>query len=132
MGLFDFFSGQPKQFVTRESFESNLENQKKMSPQTLEQLRKYNVAPEKELKLEFFFYTNTLTKAAALANALSTKQYQVAHKPSASNKKVHVITGWTDRMLMHNSTVVAWTEEMCKIGFEHDCEFDGWGTNPEQ
>jgi hypothetical protein len=35
-------------------------------------------------------------------------------------------------MLMSNAVVSAWTREMCEIGFAHDCEFDGWGTTPDQ
>lgn len=132
MGLFSIFSGEPKKFVTQESFEKNISNQMAMSPQTVAQLRKLNVTPEKELKLEFFFYTNTQEKAVALASALSDKKYQVEHGPSASDKKVQVITGWTDRIQMLDSNVLAWTKEMCEVGFKHDCEFDGWGTNPNQ
>ncbi|HEX7670549.1 MAG TPA: hypothetical protein VF395_13235 [Polyangiaceae bacterium] len=29
------------------------------------------------------------------------------------------------------STVVAWTAEMCRLEYSHDCEFDGWGTSSE-
>jgi hypothetical protein len=32
---------------------------------------------------------------------------------------------------MNELEVVSWTETMCRIGFEHDAEFDGWGTVPE-
>jgi hypothetical protein len=28
--------------------------------------------------------------------------------------------------------VLDWTSRMCDVGREHDCEFDGWGTNPKQ
>lgn len=132
MGLFEIFSGKPKQFVTPEAFQKNVANQSAMTPQTVAQLRGLNVTPATNLRLEFFFYTNTPAKAVALATVLSGMQYDVEHGPSASDKKLQVITGWTDKMPMHDATVLAWTKEMCQIGFEHDCEFDGWGTNPNQ
>lgn len=132
MSLLDIFSGKPKQFVTHHSFENNLEKQLNMTPQTLAQLRQYNVTPERELKLEFFFYTNTAGKAAALASELSQMQYQVKYGASASDKKIQVVTGWTNGMPMSDTIVLEWTKRMCEVGFNQDCDFDGWGTNPEQ
>jgi hypothetical protein len=132
VGILDLFSGNPKKFVSRESFETNLANQLAMTPQTLAQLRKYNVTPEKKRQLEFFFYTNATSKAAALAEALNRMQYEVEHRPSASDKRLQVITGWSVAIPMQDNLVLDWSKEMCAVGFEHDCEFDGWGTNAEQ
>lgn len=132
MGIFGLFTGGSKKFVSRELFEANLANQLAMTPQTLAQLRKYNVTPEKTLKLEFFFYTNATSKAASLTEALTKMQYEVEHGPSASDKKLQVITGWSAAIPMQDNVVLGWSKQMCEVGFEHDCEFDGWGTNPEQ
>jgi hypothetical protein len=33
---------------------------------------------------------------------------------------------------MDLASVLNWTETMCRVGFEHDCEFDGWGTLLDQ
>jgi hypothetical protein len=57
VGLSDLFSRQPKRFVSKAAFETNLETQMAMTPQTLQQLRKYNVAPENRRQLEFSVYT---------------------------------------------------------------------------
>jgi len=131
VGITDLFSRQPKRFVSQNAFEKNLEKQMAMTPQTLQHLRAYNVTPEKRRKLEFFFYTNTVEKAAALAAELKSKKYEVEHGPSASNGKVQIITGWTAEITMSDNTVLEWTREMCTLGFTHDCDFDGWGTNAE-
>ncbi len=131
MGLSDLFSRQPKRFVSQKEFEENLEKQMALTPQTLRQLRTYNVTREKRRKLEFFFYTNTVEKAAALAAELLSKNYEVNHRPSTSNAKVQIITGWTEEITMSDNTVLDWTKEMCALGFAHDCDFDGWGTNAE-
>jgi hypothetical protein len=39
-----------------------------LAPQTLKQLRELGVNDEKELKLEFFFYSNTIDKEINLLN----------------------------------------------------------------
>jgi len=31
-------------------------------------------------------------------------------------------------MGMDDQTVLDWTGQMCDLSFQHDCEFDGWGT----
>ncbi len=131
MGLSDLFSRQPKRFVSQKAFEENLAKQMAMTPQTLQQLRTYNVTEEKRRKLEYFFYTDTVEKADALAAALKNKNYEVEHRPSASDAKVHVVTGWTAEITMSDNAVLNWTKEMCALGFTHDCDFDGWGTNAE-
>jgi regulator of RNase E activity RraB len=125
----DLFPRQPKRFVSQRAFEKNLEKQMAMTPQTLQQLRTYKVTPDKRRKLEFFFYTDTVEKAAALSAELAKKDYEVKHRPSDSNAKVQIITGWTSEILMSENVVLDWTKEMCTLGFTHDCDFDGWGTN---
>jgi hypothetical protein len=131
VGLSDLFSRHPRRFVSKEAFETNLEKQMAMTPQTLQQLRKYNVTPEKRLQLEFFFYTNTVENAVALAAELKNRNYKVNYGPSVSNEKVQLITGLSAEIIMSDAAVLDWTREMCTLGFKHDCDFDGWGTNAE-
>lgn len=131
MGLSDLPSRKSKRFVSQKAFEENLERQLALTPQTIRQLRTCNVMPEKRRKLEFFFFTNTVEKAAALAAELMNKNYEVEHRPSASDARIQIITGWTTEVTMSDDTLLEWTREMCTLGFTHDCDFDGWGTNAE-
>ena len=119
-------------FQTAEVYTQNRARQLTMTPQTVAQLSQYGVTGESQLKLEYFFYTNTKEKAAALVQALAALGYTGSYDHSASDKKQFVVTGWTSRMKMDNQTVLDWTGRMCDAGHEHDCEFDGWGTNPKQ
>lgn len=119
-------------YVSKESFEENFQNQISMSPQTLQKLRSYGVDEYRELKLEFFFYTNLQKKAEALANELKSLGYEVETAASAFADDNTCITGWTTKMKMSETVVVAWTRQMCELGYKHDCEFDGWGTMPDQ
>jgi len=132
MGLFDFFKPKVKPFVSESAYSSNKVTQTRLTPQTMGQLRKLNVNGEHELKLEFFFYTNTQDKAQALTTDLNKLGYEASNSLSVTNSKEYVITGWTTKILMTDSSVGEWVNQMCDLGFKHDCEFDGWGTTPEQ
>lgn len=132
MGLFDFLKPKAKPFVSESAYNSNKSTQTQLTPQTLGQLRKLNVDEERALKLEFFFYTDTAEKAQALTTDLSNLGYETSNSLSASNSKEYVITGWTTKILMTDSCVGEWVNQMCELGYKHDCEFDGWGTTPEQ
>ena len=119
-------------FQTEDAYTQNRARQLTMTPQTVAQLRKLGVTNESQLKLEYFFYTNTKQKAVALAQALSDLGYTGSYDHSASDKKQFIVTGWTLPMKMDDQTVIDWTGRMCDAGHSHDCEFDGWGTNPKQ
>ena len=127
MGL---FSWKPRPFVSQEAFEQNLLKQTTMAPQTVQELRKYGVTDTSFLKLEYFFYTNSRENGLLLANDLRVKGYSVDCHPAAKMDRVFVVTGWSTQLRMDLGTVVKWTEDMCRAGFAHDCDFDGWGTDP--
>ena len=119
-------------FVSEQSFRENLAKQTTMTPQTMQQLRDYGVTHETTLRLEFFFYTDAQDKANSLVKALTGSGYEVQTRASAGKDRLLLITGWTTPLTMQDASVVAWTERMVRLGYEHDCEFDDWGTNPEQ
>jgi hypothetical protein len=134
MGFFSnlFGSGPATPFKSEEFYAKNRASQASMTPKTMEQLRAYGVTDETQLKLEYFFYTNSKEKASKLFEKLQGLGYSGKYCASAKNEEIFVITGWTARMSMDNDTVVEWTVMMCDIGKDMDCEFDGWGTNPKQ
>jgi len=103
-----------------------------MTPQTLSQLRELKVDEMCELKLEYFFYTNTIEKSNELVEEIRKLNYSVQNGVSAGDKKLFVVTGWTTKMKMTNQIVNNWTKEMCELGYKYDCEFDGWGTTTDQ
>jgi hypothetical protein len=131
-GCSDVSGDVPQRYVTEASFRKNLATQSTMSPQTVAELRKHGVTEDSSLKLEFFFYTDKEIKGQGLAAALRSLNYNVESGPSAGDPKLILVTGWTIPIKMSDGEVVGWTEKMCRLGYEHDCKFDGWGTNPEQ
>jgi hypothetical protein len=122
----------PGRHVSEGGFRENLAKQKMMSPQTVAQLHKHGATEESMLKLEFFFYTNEDAKAQALAKDLKDLDYKVEYGPTNCGSRLFIVTGWTTSIRMSESTVVAWTEKMCQMAYDCDCEFDGWGTNPRR
>jgi hypothetical protein len=135
MGFFDLFAtkqNSDRKYVTEEAYKKNKENQLNMTPETLKQLRDLGVTETKELKLEYFFYTNSVDKAKKLAAEIQKENYKVEYGKSAGDKKLFVITGWTTKMIMSDSIVIDWTNKMCDLGYVFDCDFDGWGTEPDQ
>jgi regulator of RNase E activity RraB len=133
MGFLDFFKSNGKgQFVSESQFKDNLNRQVELAPETLNQLKNYGVTDDSELKLEFFFYSKSLDNAKKLADELKKLNYVVEFGKSAGDKKLFIITGWTTKMKMDDQAVQLWTKEMCELGYKFDCEFDGWGTTPDQ
>lgn len=133
MGLFDFFKSGNSRFVTEKQYNDNVVKQKQMNAKTLEQLSNYGITETSELKLEFFFYTNEQDKANNLAIELKKLNYQIDHaETSAGEKNEWVVSGWSTKVKMELGIITDWTTQMCKLGYDNDCDFDGWGTDLEQ
>src|SRR5258706_10720800 len=88
MGLFDVFKKISNgQFVTEKQFKSNEDKQVELAPLTLNQLRELGVTADKELKLEFFFYSNTIDKVEKLSGELKKMNYEAQFGQSQGDKK---------------------------------------------
>ena len=104
-----------------------------MNDKTLTQLIKYGVRFDSKLSLEFFFYTDSQDKANTLAIELKKLNYNIETvDKSQGDQNTWSVSGWSTPIKMDHISVTNWTEQMCKIGFNNDCDFDGWGTNPDQ
>jgi len=119
---------EPDRFLSPERHFEATQKQLASTPQTIAALRGFGVTPEMQLKLEYFFYSNALDKGRALATALLALGYSAEAKAAAHDPSLCVVTGWTTPLAIDEAPLVAWTKAMCEMGFEKDCEFDGWGT----
>ncbi len=130
MGLFNFLKGQEaKRFISKIEYLDNISTQEGMNGKVLDQLSQYEVTDDTELKIEYFFYTNTKEKAENLTVELKAKNYET--REVHQMETLWSITGWTKKMKMDLKTITDWTNEMCVLGYINDCDFDGWGTTPE-
>ncbi len=124
MNLFDklFRSKNPADpYQTEAQFEANLARQVPMTRQGLAQLREYE---GRELRLEFFFYTNNSSNAEALNSKLLKLGYESRSGESASEPGLFVSSGWTTPIRMDEATVISWIETMCRLGYANNAEFD--------
>lgn len=128
----DTNNGIDEPFISEQQHKDNLSTQLATSPQTVEQLQSYGITEDRMVKLEYFFYTNTVDKAAALSSELSAMGYNTEVEKPDSDKKIRIVAGSSAPIQMATETVLEWTETMCDTGYSHDCEFDGWGISPEQ
>jgi regulator of RNase E activity RraB len=133
MSLFQFCKPNSARntFVSKIDFTNNLKNQVEMAPLVLKHHRKEGVTENTELKLEFFFYTNSDEKAKKLADELAKLNYTAKYMLAVDSNTEFIITGWTTKIKMSDNVVKDWAKEMCELGYKYDCEFDGWGTQPE-
>ena len=125
------FSWGDEPFLDEPSRIDGLKRQLALTPHTLKELSKHGVTIDSYLKLELFFYTNKKAKANGLAKALKAKGYSIDQIKKGEDG-AWLVSGWSNRMNMSNYSVMAWVQEMCEVGFNHDCEFDGWGTSPKE
>jgi regulator of RNase E activity RraB len=135
MGIFSLFTAKPTNFtvfVSDQQFNSILESQVYMTRTMMSKLRDFNVGPEKKFKLEYFFYTNSLIKARDFAEYLKKLNYNSRYGHAAQNRELFMINGWTPKIKMEEEIICEWTKQMVQLGYTFDCEFDGWGTFPEQ
>ena len=124
VSIFDKFfgsKGSSNPYQTEAQFEANLARQVSMTRQVLAQHPEYE---DRELRLEFFFYTNTYTNAEALNSKLVDLGYDSRSGESAGDPALFMITGWTTPIRMDEATVINWIETMCRLGFANDAMFD--------
>ncbi len=124
MSIFDKLFGSKSSsspYQTEAQFETNLARQVSMTRQALAQLRKHE---DRELRLEFFFYTNNSANAETLNSKLVDLGYDSRSGESASDPALFITTGWTTPIRMDEATVINWIETMCRLGFANDAEFD--------
>lgn len=111
-------------YVTESAFNNNLQKQLRRSAQAIYQYREINASEEKELKLEYFFYTNKSENAEALTKEIKKLNYSVNRSIYDEEKKVFVVTGWTTKMKITDEVIKKWPNQMCQLGYQFDCEFD--------
>ena len=132
MKLFNFLK-KGNRFIAAKDHRKNISEQVRLNRKTLRRLHQYDVENNSLLKLEFFFYTNQHDKLVKLASGLKQLNYRVDEiKQVEVDNTLWMLSGCTTNIRMDVATLNSWTTQMCKIGYDSDCIFDGWGTRPVQ
>lgn len=127
MGLLDLLnSKRKKQFVSETNFSTNRSRQSHLAIATLVRLREVNVEEEDTLKVDYFFYADTIEKAQELTKALENFNYKVENKVDVNNKKLFIIQGQSTPIKMMHEVLRKWAVDMCELGYKYDCDFEGW------
>jgi len=113
--------GSSDPYQTEAQFETNLARQVTMARQGLAQIREHE---GRELRLEFYFYTNNSTNAEVLNSKLVELGYESQSGESEDDPALFVTTGWTTPIRVDEAAVIDWIETMCRLGFANDAMFD--------
>jgi Regulator of ribonuclease activity B len=129
MSIYDYikyFFSRKERFVSTLELEQNKLYQNDMTLKMLSELEKQGITNKNVLKLEFYFRTNSIAKAESLSDELKKINYTTHFNRNSENNISILITGWTDEIPINEKTVQQWTIKMCDIGFQADCDFEGW------
>jgi hypothetical protein len=112
--------------MTESRYQAMLEHQCAMNKVTRERLQAHGVTNDSELRLDFFYVAPNDTAAKSLKALLEDQtDYDVVAKSSDDSWSV---TGRTQPTTISPEILDQWVDWMITAGLEHQCEFDGWGT----
>lgn len=121
----------PIKFVSDKNLKANIEEKIKMIPKTIEELRKLNVSENDEMRIEYFFYSNSIKNAKLLANEIQKLNYSFHLDVFPEKKHLTLLSGFTSKIKLEHDVIKEWTIQMCNLGYRFDCIFDGWELNLE-
>jgi hypothetical protein len=92
----------------------------------LERIYADGITSADKLKIEFVFITDTEEKAQKLKYYLSFHYTTYNDLEVAETEDLWEVRGITDPIEMHIDKINQWNEAMWDIGYDHDCQLDGW------
>ncbi|MEP6931919.1 MAG: ribonuclease E inhibitor RraB [Flavobacterium sp.] len=115
-----------KRLVSENDLTANLGKHFRLATESLVSLRDASVEEEDELKIDYFFYSNSLEKAQKLEKEIQKMDYIVNYGPAPQDKNLFVISGRTTEIKMMHESLSKWVAAMCELGYKYDCNFDNW------
>ncbi|WP_289661195.1 ribonuclease E inhibitor RraB [Flavobacterium panacagri] len=115
-----------KRLVSENDFNANLVKHYRLATESLVSLRDAAIEEEDELRIDYFFYSDSLLKAEALEKEMQNMGYVVNYGIAPHDKNIFVISGRTTEIRMMHESLSKWVAEMSEIGYKHDCSFDCW------
>ncbi|TCN59544.1 hypothetical protein D0809_06470 [Flavobacterium circumlabens] len=115
-----------KRQISENDFTANQGKHLRLATESLVRLRDAGVEEEHELKIDYFYYSDSLEKVRKLEKEIQNMDYMVNYKPASHDKNLFVIYGRTPEIKMMHESLSKWVAEMCELGYKHDCNFDNW------
>jgi hypothetical protein len=91
----------------------------------LEILAKNGIKANEPYPIRFCFLSNDPVRAAGLTKALQTEHGYLTEPLKAADSPFEVF-GIASGVSLEIDVLNRWTLAMCKVGFDHDCKFNGW------
>ena len=109
------------------AYEDNFEHQLRMLDVTWDAFKEHGVSEETELVLEFVYLAPNKESANSLNEAL--ENYDSSMRSEGLLKKKWFVDGNSHPTTVSKDTLVQWLDFMVALGWEHGCEFDGFGAS---
>lgn len=109
------------------AYEDNIEHQLRMLETTWEAFKENGVTEDTELVLEFVYLAPNKESATSLNGALDN--YDSSVRSEGLLKKKWFVDGNSHPTTVSKDTLVQWLDFMVSLGWEHGCEFDGFGAS---
>ena len=115
---------------TEDRYRSILAKQIAMNEKTWARLRELGLTDKTEVQLDFLYYASTESDAEGLRVFLVDEtDYEVGVHPEANSGGRWIVSGHTQKTTISKEVLDEWVDWMVAAGFDHQCEFDGWGTS---
>lgn len=111
-------------FFTKDVYDTEIRLD--INEDVLERIHNDGINSVDELPIEFVFITDTEEKANNLKQSLSL-QYATYHDLEVKETEDYwEVYGITNVIQMNIDKINEWNEAMWNIGYNHDCQLDGW------
>ena len=109
------------------AYEDNIEHQLRMLDVTWEAFEENGVKEDTELVLDFVYLAPNKESANSLNSAL--ENYDSSVRSEGMLKKKWFVDGNSHPTTVSKNTLAQWLDFMIALGWEHNCEFDGFGAS---
>jgi len=116
-----------KRYFTFESFESQFGQQMDGAWRFFRNLKAMGIKNNARTTIDFTFCSNKKRKLKALENELINR-YNYKITSLKWKFSYWLLDGATHKMFIDEENVLFWIIDMYRLGFEHDCLFEGYGS----
>ena len=109
------------------SYEENYAQQLEMLHVTWEAFKEHGVTEDTELVLEFNYIAPSKEQAKSLCDSI--EDFETSVSSEGVLKKKWSVEGKTFPLTTTKEELIQWLDFMVSTGWEHNCEFDGFGAS---
>src|ERR1700729_4337912 len=111
-------------YFDRESYENDIALE--VNEDVLRRIYDDGINPNDSLPIEFYFVTDTESKATNLMHHLTINFPEYESLVIRDYDGDFEVSGTTDPKQMNKQTINEWNKVMWDFGYQYDCKLDGW------